>query len=154
MPPFEEAFPALKRLAFRVAYRILGDHGEAEDVAQESTARAFSRWRSVAGYAEPWVARVAGNLSLDALRRRKRRPPETTTTEREPDVASRLDLQAALKELPRRQREVVILRYMADRTIDDVARVLRCHPGTVKRAAHDGLATLRRRLDVDLEEDA
>jgi RNA polymerase sigma factor (sigma-70 family) len=71
-PTFEEAFPVLLRDAYRVAYRLLGNRTEAEDVAQEACARAYSRWSSVRDHAEPWCVRVASNLALDLLRRRTR----------------------------------------------------------------------------------
>src|SRR5580704_18710180 len=71
-PSFEEVFPVLIRDAYRVAYRLLGDRGEAEDVAQEACARVYSRWATVRDHAEPWCVRVASNLALDLLRARTR----------------------------------------------------------------------------------
>ena len=71
-PSFEEVFPVLIRDAYRVAYRLLGDRGEAEDVAQEACSRAYSRWSTVRDHAEPWTVRVASNLALDLLRARTR----------------------------------------------------------------------------------
>src|SRR5580704_3333043 len=71
-PSFEEVFPVLIRDAYRVAYRLLGDRSEAEDVAQEACARTYSRWSSVRDHAEPWCVRVASNLALDTLRARTR----------------------------------------------------------------------------------
>src|ERR1700759_1536176 len=69
---FEEGFPVLIRDAYRVAYRLLGNRSEAEDVAQEACARTYSRWASVRDHAEPWCVRVASNLALDVLRARTR----------------------------------------------------------------------------------
>lgn len=68
---FDERFDALSAIAYRVAYRLLGDRGEAEEVAQEALARAYARWRKVADYDKPWVARVALNLALGRTRRRR-----------------------------------------------------------------------------------
>lgn len=146
---FEEAFGELKVAAYRVAYRILGDHGDAEDAAQEACARAYSRWRRVRGYALPWVSRVSANLALDRIRKRKRQTPEGQTSVSQPDVAVRLDLQKALDGLPKRQREVVTLRYLGDLSVQEVASVLGCGEGTVKRAAHTGLSKLRETVDLD-----
>src|SRR3954468_20721307 len=121
---FEEAFPRLYADAYRVAFRLLGERSEAEDVAQEACARAYSRWSSVHDYAEPWCVRVAGNLALDALRARTRatKRQERLITEHAPTAGGqrpaevgtdeRLDLYAALGELPKRQREAVVLRYL------------------------------------------
>jgi RNA polymerase sigma factor (sigma-70 family) len=71
-----------------------------------------------------------------------------------------VDLVRALRALPRRQREVVALRYLADRPEAEVADLLGCSAGAVKQHAHRGLAALRARLapgaggDDDDEEDA
>ena len=48
---FAAAFPTLLRLAYQVAYRVLGERGDAEDVAQETLARAVLRWRKLADQA-------------------------------------------------------------------------------------------------------
>src|SRR5262249_57892629 len=74
---FEEAFEDLYLRAYGVAYQLLGRRSEAEDVAQETLARAFVRWRRIRSYAEAWVVRVAGNLAIDAWRRRQ--PVDTDT---------------------------------------------------------------------------
>jgi RNA polymerase sigma factor (sigma-70 family) len=60
--------------------------------------------------------------------------------------AERVDLARALRRLPRRQREVVVLRYLADWSEADVALALGCSVGTVKSHGHRGLAALRRHL--------
>ncbi|HRW36364.1 MAG: sigma-70 family RNA polymerase sigma factor [Acidimicrobiales bacterium] len=156
---FDAAFADLARLAYRVAYRLLGVRAEAEDVAQEALARAYARWRRVHGHAEPWVARVAANLALDRLRShdRSRRAEVPVADAAAADDATRaavdrLELAHLLSSLPRRQREVVVLRYLADRSEADVARELGTSVGTVKRHAHRGLATLREAwTGLDLE---
>jgi RNA polymerase sigma-70 factor (sigma-E family) len=149
---FEEAFPVLVRDAYRVAYRLLGDRAEAEDVAQEACARAYSRWSSVRDHAEPWCVRVASNLAMDRLRSR------TRTLRRDSELANagstvgaafagastdRVDLVKALTALPRRQREVVVLRYLGDLSEAQTADVLGCSVGSVKTHASRGLARLR-----------
>src|SRR5580692_9500309 len=62
---FDLAFESLYRLATRVAYRILGDQGDAEDVAQETLARAVIRWSRLEERPEGWVTRVASHLAID-----------------------------------------------------------------------------------------
>ena len=160
---FDESFDELAALAYRVAYRLLGSRPEAEDVAQEALVRAYARWRRIRGHAEPWVARVATNLALDGLRRRSRRPEAALAVDggdgvhgtdardrsgrrdaAESTVATdRMELGRLLAELPRRQREVVVLRYLADRTEADTAAELGTSIGSVKQHAHRGLAALR-----------
>ena len=155
---FDAAFPDLAALAYRVGFRLLGDRGEAEDVAQEALARAYARWRRVHDHAEPWVARVAANLALDLLRRRGRRhqvplDDQAATPGAERAAVDRLELARLLATLPRRQREVVVLRYLADRSEADTAEVLGTSVGSVKRHAHRGLAALRTSWS-DLDADA
>jgi RNA polymerase sigma-70 factor (sigma-E family) len=145
---FEEDFADLYRLAYRVAYRLLGGRQDAEDAAQEALARAHLHWSRVHDHPDGWVVRVSANIAIDDLRRR-RRPPNS---EREPlalvDVylAERIDLARALRRLPRRQREVVVLRYLADWPEAVVADALGCSPGSVKVHASRGLAALREHL--------
>jgi RNA polymerase sigma factor (sigma-70 family) len=148
-PVFDEAFSGLYSTAYRVAFRLLGDRSEAEDVAQETCARAYSRWSAVRDYAEPWCARVAGNLALDLLRARVRairRQPQLSSAEASRtagDVDARLDLYAALAALPRRQRETVVLRYLGDQSEQQTAALLGLSVGSVKTHASRGLAQLR-----------
>jgi RNA polymerase sigma-70 factor (sigma-E family) len=146
-PPerFEDRFDDLARLAYRVAYRILGDREEARDITQEALARAYSRWSRVEGHAAGWVVRVATNLALDRTRRSTRtltappsRPPADPAA-----AAERADLVRVLAGLPRRQREVVVLRYLADLPEIEVAAALGLGTGTVKSHASRGLAALR-----------
>jgi RNA polymerase sigma factor (sigma-70 family) len=150
---FDDQFDELTALAYRIAYRILGDRGEAEEVAQEAMIRAYTRWRTVQGYPRPWVSRVATNQSIGVLRKRRTPPATATTVLDGADVAlERMELQRHLVSLPRRQREVVALRYLADLSEADVARGLGCSVGAVKRHARRGLEAMRISLDAQLSE--
>jgi len=144
---FDAEFEHLWSRAYGVAYVVLGDRGESEDIAQETLARALVRWKKVSAYAEPWVVRVAGNLAIDRIRKRRR-----TGAFPAPDVpgvdAQRVDLQRALIELSPKQREVVILRYLVDLPEAEVAETLGCSVGTVKTHASRGLAALRKSLEA------
>ena len=146
-PGFDDAFEGLAVLAHRVAYRILGSQEDAEEVAQEALARAYVRWSRVSRYAEPWVARVATNLALGRWRKaHARRRTDLVVVADPADAALRVDLVELLGRLPRRQREVVVLRYLADRSEQETADALGCSLGTVKQHAHRGLAALRASL--------
>ena len=151
-PTYDERFDDLIGLAYRVAYRLVGDREEARDIAQEAMARTFAHWHRIGDRAPGWVAKVATNLALDHLRRRRPEPtaeprPERDATGADGDhgtpVVTRLELVEALRALPRRQRDVVVLRYLADLAEPDVARALGCSAGTVKSHGHRGLAALR-----------
>lgn len=150
---FDAAYPALFRRAYRAAYRLLGERTEAEEVAQEALTRALVRWRRLADYAEPWVVRVATNLAIDVVRRRNRQREETTEhMVLDAYVDERVDLVRALSTLPRRQREVVVLRYLGDFSEATVATALGLSSGTVKLHSARGLEALRRTLSPVTEE--
>jgi RNA polymerase sigma factor (sigma-70 family) len=145
---YEDQFDALAAVAYRVAFRILGDREEARDIAQESLARAYARWRRIERYAEPWVARVAGNLALGVTRKRRRRvptPPETSDDATR-TVDDRRLLVDTLRGLPSGQRDTLLLRYVADLPEAEVARLLGCSVGTVKSQAHRAIRRLRPEL--------
>lgn len=145
---FEEEFADLYRLAYRVAYRLLGGRQDAEDAAQEALSRAHLHWSRLHDQPEAWIVRVSTNIAIDSLRRRRR--PATTGTEPitlvDTHLAERVDLARAIRGLTRRQREVVVLRYLADWPEATVADALGCSPGSVKVHASRGLAALRQHL--------
>ena len=147
MDDFDTEFDNLWGRAYGVAYVVLGDRGESEDVAQETLARALVRWKKVSAYAEPWVVRVAGNLAIDRVRTRQR-VRGVLAADPPPLDAQRVDLQRALLALSPKQREVVVLRYLVDLPEAEVAQTLGCSVGTVKTHASRGLAALRRSLEV------
>jgi RNA polymerase sigma factor (sigma-70 family) len=145
---FEERLDSLYALARRAAYRILGDGAGADDVAEETMVRAYARWWSVAGHAEAWVTRVASNLAISEWRHRRsaieaRRFADRSAVSLDNRSVDRVDLSRVIAQLPRRQREVVTLRYLMDMPEAEVAEVLRCSPGTVSRHTARGLARLR-----------
>jgi RNA polymerase sigma factor (sigma-70 family) len=147
-PRFDDRFDDLAGLAYRVAFRLLGEREEARDVAQEALARAYARWHTVAGYDEPWVARVATNLAISRWRKRRPTVPideRHATLDADPagTALDRHRLVQSLRRLPRRQREVVVLRYLADLSERDVARALKTTVGSVKQHAHRALTRLR-----------
>jgi RNA polymerase sigma factor (sigma-70 family) len=100
-------------------------------------------------YRDAWVARVATNLTIKSLRRAAPIPAPAAIDPSD-ETALRLALVDALGHLPKRQRETVALRYLADLSIDDVARTLGVSAGTVKQSVHRALRTLRDRVDTDL----
>ena len=142
---FDDAYPQLLRQSYRAAYRVLGRREEAEDISCEALARAWSRWRSISGHAEPWVVRVTVNLAIDASRRRRWDSGHVLIDEpvEDPQAELRVDLIRAVGELPRRQREVVALRFFGDLSEQATADVLGIEVGTVKSHTSRALAALR-----------
>lgn len=146
---FDSNFERLWVRACSVAYRLLGSRSTAEEVAQECMVRAYSHWRRISHRAEAWVCRVAYNLAIDEIRRTERAQRLTPLPPHAPDprIEDRLDLVAVLRRLPRRQREVLVLRYLADQSQTATAAALGINETTVARAAGAGLAALRERLE-------
>jgi len=151
---FEAAFDDLFGRAFCLARRALGDTAEAEDVAAEALARAYAHWPRIESlaYRDGWVLKVAANLTFDRLRRHPPTVPPHATADVEDGVALRLALSAALKALPRRQRQAVALHYLGDMSDREVAGTLGISLGSVKTHVHRGLAALRATLGPSFEE--
>ena len=152
---FEQAYRRLFPRAATMAYRLLGDRTAAEDIAAEALARTYAHWRKVSGlpYRDGWVLKVATNLAIDAARRKK---PELSHDEAvDPSEAAtlRLALVAALRSLPRRQRQAVVLRYLTGLREQDVARTLGVSASTASTHVQRGLAALRAHLGEAFREE-
>src|SRR5580692_8878494 len=139
-------WPGLVRLAFG----LTGDRWAAEDIAQATLARAFVAWRRVRRADDPdaYLRRILVNTSNRRFRRRRVAeqpgdPPETAVEGPADLVGERSALLAALRQLPPRQREVIVLRYWADLTDAQIAATLGCSPGTVRSQLSRALAKLR-----------
>jgi RNA polymerase sigma-70 factor (sigma-E family) len=134
---FEESGTHLVRLA----YLLLGNVADAEDVAQEVLEQIYRRWREIRQDTVVAYARTAVvNRSRSVLRRRtvaRRFAPRLAEPEHvEPEQFEDSGLWDLVQALPRRQREVMVLRYWCDLSEGDIARVLGVSNGTVKSAAH------------------
>ncbi|MEV6343312.1 SigE family RNA polymerase sigma factor [Actinoplanes sp. NPDC051851] len=152
-PSFDEIYSAhFADLAVQL-YAYFGDRQEAQDVAQEAFCRALARWGTVARYDDPvaWIRRIAWNLAISRWRRARtalnflrRQPPG------EPRVAGptpeRVALVAALGTLPAAQRRAIVLRYLADMTVGEIAERERVAEGTVRSWLHRGRTALAERL--------
>jgi RNA polymerase sigma factor (sigma-70 family) len=93
-----------------------------------------------------WTFVVGRNLLRRGHRRRRRELDVATTSGATVDQLADPDLWRAVAALPRRQREVVVLRYVADWPEREVADALGISPGTVGRTLHDARARLARTL--------
>ena len=139
--------------AYSVAFRVLRNAQEAEDAAAEALARTAASWKRLRGlsYQRAWVLRVTANVAIDMLRKRRSvAAPVPSSPAAEPE--SRLLLAAALRKLPRRQREVLVLRYLADMTEEQVATHLTISRNTVKQHCTRGLVRLRELMGSPSEE--
>jgi RNA polymerase sigma-70 factor, ECF subfamily len=149
------------RLAFGLAYRMLGERGAAEDVVQESF---LNVWRRAAGFergrgsARSWLMSIVHNLAVDRRRGRQRRAwtdvaldevdavLETDADDAFTVVAQTIDaerVQAVLAELPDEQRQAIILAYMHGLTHQEIAEQTGAPLGTVKSRMRLGLRRMR-----------
>ena len=153
---FDAFFRATYPRAVAVARRVTGGQAAAEDAAIEAMAKAHARWRRLRD--EPgrasWVLKVAAN---EAIRRRPRQPAVLAeipvATDPAEQVAVRQTLGAALRALPPRQREVLVLRYLVGLSETEVASTLAVSHGTVKTHLRRGLAALRTSVDLPTREE-
>jgi RNA polymerase sigma-70 factor (ECF subfamily) len=148
---FEHEFSPLFRAAYKAAYRLTGSREDAADCAQEACVRAYTDWKRLIrrGDVTPWVIRVSSNLAIDRWRKLQRARRIFAADDVAAPDPDRVDLARALDELSRRQREVIVLRYIADLSQDAVASALGCSVGTVSTHASRALVTLRRALGSD-----
>ncbi|MEI7058913.1 SigE family RNA polymerase sigma factor [Nocardioides sp. CCNWLW239] len=131
--------------------------GRAEDAVAEAFARAWARWRTVRTTRSPaaWVVRTAVNADISWWRKRRGEvgPSEDGSHENAHsehlDLDGRRDLIAAVSRLPKRQREVVALRYILDLDTATTSAVLEISQGTVSAHLHHALATLRADLATE-----
>jgi RNA polymerase sigma-70 factor (ECF subfamily) len=134
---FDAFYATTSRRVVRHAYALTGDLADAQDVAQEAFARAWQRWDSVRGYDSPeaWVRRVATNLATSRLRRKRtaRAARGPLAGHLVPEISlDTVALVAGLRTLPERQRVVLVLHYLADLPVNQIALELQCPVGSVK----------------------
>ena len=123
----------------------------AEDAVSEAFARAYARWDTVRDHPNPsaWVIRTALNEQRSWWRKLSREVPSTGSDAVAADAASdelSRDIRTLVASLPRRQREVVALRILADLSADETAALLGITASTVHVHLHRALATLRTQL--------
>ncbi len=155
---FNELVRRYQKLAYNVAFRMLGDTQAAEDATQEAF---FSAWKNMrrfrGGSFKAWVLQITANACRDQLRRLKRRPvvpleslpydPPSVSVESPEDYAIRKEMgehvQRGLTTLSHEQRVAVILRDIQGLSYEEVAEAMGCSMGTVKSRLNRGRTQLR-----------
>ena len=165
---FEEDALALSDQVYRVARHLVPGREEAEDLMQETYARAFRSWRSFTPGTNlrAWLLRILTNLNIDRGRRQQRSPDvqpleegdyflynkleETsdgpTDEERVVERLSQDDVVAALSAVPHDFRDVVVLVDIGDFTYADAAQILDIPIGTVMSRLHRGRRILKKAM--------
>lgn len=148
------AFVAVRQAGLvRLGWALTGDRHLGEDLAQATLDRVWARWARVSGRGDPWpyAQQVAVSLAATWWRRRWRHvevvggpsPEAPAATDDFADADTRDMVAQWLATLPRRQRAVVVLRFLADLPVDETAEILHCSPGTVKSQTAKALGKLR-----------
>lgn len=135
---------------YACARAFCGDPEVAYESTQEAFARCYSRWRRLGGelWVEGWVTRTALNVTKKHFRALPSAPGRSEGTSPGPD-GERVDLLAAVRALPERQRQAVLLYHLMDLPIAGVADLMHLSEGTVKAHLHKARATLRMALEAD-----
>jgi RNA polymerase sigma-70 factor (sigma-E family) len=144
---------------FRAVLASVADRHLAEELTAEAFARAWGHWRKVAKHPAPaaWVVRTALNTHVSWWRRRRREVAWDAAGEDRSALADGdatavdLGIRNALRKLPVRQREVVVLRVFLDLDTRGTAAALGIAPGTVQAHLHRALKALRAELEDTTE---
>lgn len=147
---FDEFYAAHVDLAARLAHLVTGTAAVGLDIAQDAMVAVHRRWGDLEA-PEAFLRSVVLNLCRSRQRRwiRERRWFAASRPAESIGIPELDDVWAVVAELPARQREVVVLRFYEDLTIDQIAGVLAIPAGTVKSTLHRALGALRGRLDDD-----
>jgi RNA polymerase sigma-70 factor, ECF subfamily len=151
---FEEFYVATVDRLLGHLFLVTGDLHAAEEIVQEAFTRASMRWSRLRDYDVPeaWVRRVAMNLAADRARSLRRQTRAIVRLGPPPSVPAvsieTLALVQALGSLPVRQRQAIVLHYLADLPVAEIAQALAVPSGTVKSL----LARGRRALAAELGE--
>jgi RNA polymerase sigma-70 factor (ECF subfamily) len=165
---FEEEALELSDQVYRVARRLVSSREEAEDLVQETYARAFRSWQSYTPGTNmrAWLLRILTNLNIDRGRRLQRQPdPQPleegdyflynrmeqaaggrTDVERIDDRLSQDDIVSALSAVPHDFRDVIVLVDIGDFSYADAAQILDIPVGTVMSRLHRGRRILKQEL--------
>ena len=172
---FEEEALALADQVYSVARHLAGGRDEAEDLVQETYARAFRSWRSFqpGTNLRAWLLRILTNLNIDRGRRQQRAPQMqpleandyflydklaqddggVTDEDRVVERLSQDDIVSALSAVPHDFRDVIVLVDLGDFSYQDAAQILDIPIGTVMSRLHRGRRILKRELAESVAED-
>lgn len=139
----------------RFGYAVCGDWNRSDDLVQATLERMYLSWPRIHSIANPgaYARTVLARLAVSETRRpwwRRERVtetiPEHPSHDATADTVDRLDLAQALAGLTVKQRAVVVLRFIEDRSVAEVGEILGIAQGTVKRQSYDAVGHLRRLL--------
>ncbi|KFU78191.1 RNA polymerase sigma-70 factor, sigma-E family [Amycolatopsis lurida] len=145
---FSEYFAARVQRFRRLAFGMCGDWHGAEDLVQATFVQLYRRWRRVRpDTVDAYARRILLNLFLGRKRKHRRELVTSTPPDRAAppghDSHDRIDLERVLSDLTPRQRAMVVLRFLEDLSVAEVASLLGVAEGTVKSQTARGIEALR-----------
>lgn len=165
---FGEIVELFKDRVYHVCYRMLGNRHEAEDAAQEAFIRAYININSFNQDLKfsTWLFRIATNLCIDRIRKKKpdyyldaevsgtdgltmysQIASEAPLPEKELESLELQDtIQKEILNLPEKYRSVIVLKYIEERSLNEISEILDLPLGTVKTRIHRGREALRKQL--------
>ncbi|RPF53493.1 RNA polymerase sigma factor SigW [Aquisalibacillus elongatus] len=165
---FGEIIDNYQHAIYQHCYRMLGNHHDAQEMTQETFVRAYTNIQTFKkkNKFSPWLYRIATNLSIDWMRKKKPihildqpvredqqqtlldqiNSEEKTPEERFETKELNETIQEVLLTLPTKYRSVIVLRYVRDLSLQEIAEVLDLPVGTVKTHLHRGREALREKL--------
>ena len=166
---FSELMQAHEKRMYAVAFRLCGNHEDAQDCLQDAMIRVYKAISSFKGQSSfaTWLYRITTNACLDELRRRKTRQStsldglldtgwsptdDLDTPERHALMSEkRREIEWAIAQLPEDMRAAVVLRDIQGFSYDEIAHMLGANVGTVKSRISRGRERLREKLSETLE---
>ncbi len=139
---------------YRLAYRLLGTHEDADDLAQEAFLRAYrslARFRGESSF-RTWMTRILINLAINARRSRRPTAPldeavtATSSAAEGTEATLRSQVRHAVGQLPRRQRQILMLKVYGEMKFSEVASAAGISIGTAKATFFQAVQALRGRL--------
>ena len=152
---FEVLLQRYQTKVFRLVFSIVGNPSRAEEVTQDSFLKI---WQALPGYdgrasLSTWIYTIARNTSISHLRAQSYR--KALPLEEAPElfakvdpVLSRIETERLLANLPEEQREIIVLFYLQERSIEDVAAMLDLPEGTVKSQLHRARQAMAAMMEV------
>ena len=152
LPPFQRVLDEHGPAVYR--YLAASGGADAEDCYQETVLAALRSYDSLrhGEHLRAWLFTIAGHKLVDAHRARNRRPvpvgtgPDAVATADLAGVEGEPELWARVRRLPPKQRDAVVLRYVADLAHAEIGEVLGCSPEAARRSVHEGIKRLREEL--------
>jgi len=154
---FAELVERHKEVVYSIAYRMLDDAGDAEDIAQEAFVKAYrslATFRREASFRN-WLCRIVTGLAIDHLRahryeRRQRENPvnlEPASPGPEETFVARDEINQALQNIPAPYRSALVLRHMEELSYQEMSAILKLPLGTIKTHLRRGRAALKNEIE-------